>query len=269
MTSGTTARGAVRRVGNSRGLEILVRLGFAASGLIHLVLGSLAIQVALHHGGESDQSGALAQIAKLPGGGVILWISVAGMFALALWLLIQAVLGIGSASKKRWARTLVSVGKAAAYLALAATALTFAQGHSSNSSSSTRHASSTLLALPGGQFILGLVGVAAVGIGGYFVAKGVRRGFTKDISVPGGGAHTPVIALGVVGYVAKGIAVVVAGVLFVVAAVKVDPKQATGLDGALRSLASLPFGQVLLIAIGVGLIAFGLYTFVRARFAHV
>jgi hypothetical protein len=55
----------------------------------------------------------------------------------------------------------------------------------------------------------------------------------------------------------------------VVAAVKVDPQQATGLDGALRSLASLPFGQVLLIAIGIGLIAFGLYTFVRARFARV
>jgi hypothetical protein len=269
MTSRTTAGGAARRVGSNRGLEVLVRLGFAASALIHLVLGSLAIQVALHHGGESDQSGALAQISKLPAGGVILWISVVGMFALALWLLIQAVLGIGSASKKRWARSLVSAGKAAAYGALGATAVTFAQGHSSDSTSSTRHASSTLLALPGGQFVLGLVGVAAIGIGGYFVAKGIRQGFTKDITVPGGVAHNPVVVLGVVGYVAKGIAVVVVGVLFVVAAVKVDPKQATGLDGALRALASLPFGQVLLIAIGIGLIAFGLYTFVRARFGHV
>jgi hypothetical protein len=61
----------------------------------------------------------------------------------------------------------------------------------------------------------------------------------------------------------------VVGVLFVVAAVTLDPKRATGLDGAVRSLASLPFGQVLLVAVGLGLIAFGLYTFVRARFAHV
>jgi hypothetical protein len=129
--------------------------------------------------------------------------------------------------------------------------------------------SRTVLDLPGGQVLLGLIGVAAVGIGGYFIAKGARRRFTRDIRVPDGPARHPVLALGVVGYVAKGIAVAIAGVLFVVAAVTVDPNRASGLDGALRALAELPFGQVLLIAIGVGLIAFGGYTFVRARYAHV
>jgi hypothetical protein len=256
-------------VEHSRGLEVLVRIGFAASGLIHLMLGYLAIQVALQHGGESDQSGAFRQIAKLPVGGAILWITVAGMFALALWLLIQALLGIGSSSKKRWARSLVSAGKAVAYGALGATALVFARGGSSSSTSSTRHASSTLLSLPGGQLLLGLVGLAAVGIGGYLVAKGIRQKFTQDISLPSGAARRPVLVLGTTGYVAKGIAVAVVGVLFVIAAITVDAKQATGLDGALRSLSTLPFGQVLLVVIGLGLIAFGLYTFVRARLAHV
>jgi hypothetical protein len=264
-----TPRSTVRTIENSPALEVLVRVGFAASGLIHLLLGYLAIQVALHHGGESDQSGAFAQIAKLPIGGAVLWVSVVGMFALALWLLVQGVLGIGASSKQRWVRSLVPVGKAVAYGALGATALVYARGGTSSSTSSTRSASSTLLGLPGGQLLLALVGLGAVGIGGYFVAKGVRQRFTRDIRVPGGDARRPVIVLGVTGYVAKGIAVAIAGVLFVVAAVTVDPKQATGLDGALRSLASLPFGQVLLIAVAVGLIAFGLYTFVRARFAHL
>jgi hypothetical protein len=264
-----TARSTAHAVENSTALEILVRIGFAASGLVHLLLGYLAIQVAFHHGGESDQSGAFAQIAKLPVGGAILWVTVAGMFALALWLLIQAALGVGSSSKKRWARSLVSVGKAVAYGALGATALVYARGGTSSSTSSTRRASTTLLGLPGGQLLLALAGLAAIGIGGYFIAKGVRKRFTRDIRVPGGSARRPVMALGVTGYVAKGIAVVIAGVLFVVAAVTVDPKQATGLDGALRSLSSLPFGQVLLVAVGIGLIAFGLYTFVRARYAHV
>lgn len=269
MNTRTTSREAARKVQDSRGLEVLVRVGYAASGLIHLLLGSLAIQVAFRRGGESDQSGAFTQIAKLPIGGAILWITVVGMFALALWLLIQAALGIGSSSRKRWSRSLQSAGKAVAYGALGATALTFARGGRSSSSSSTRHASSTLLSLPGGQILLGLVGLGALAIGGYLVVKGVRQRFTRDIAVPGGRAHRPVIVLGVVGYVAKGIAIAVVGVLFVVAAVTVDPDQATGLDGAVRSLAALPFGQVLLVAIGLGLIAFGLYTFVRARLAHV
>jgi hypothetical protein len=269
MPTNTTPRSAASKAGNSKPLELLVRVGFAASGLIHLLLGYLAIQVALHHGGSPDQSGAFAQIAKLPVGGAILWITVAGMFALALWLLIQAALGIGSSSKKRWTRSLVSAGKAIAYAALGLTALTFARGGSSSSASSTQHASSTLLTLPGGQLLLALIGLATIGIGGYFIAKGVRQRFTQDITVPHGTARRPVIVLGVTGYVAKGIAIAIVGVLFVVAAITLDPKKASGLDGALNSLSSLPFGQILLVAVGIGLIAFGLYTFVRARFAHV
>jgi hypothetical protein len=143
MSTRTRSRTAARKVQDSRGLEVLVRAGYAASGLIHLLLGYLAIQVAFHRGGESDQSGAFTQIAKLPVGGAILWITVVGMFALALWLLIQAVLGIGSSSRKRWSRSLVSAGKAVAYGALGATALTFAQGGRSSSTSSTRRASSS------------------------------------------------------------------------------------------------------------------------------
>ena len=75
--------------------------------------------------------------------------------------------------------------------------------------------------------------------------------------------------LGTVGYVAKGVAIIVVGILFAVAAVKVDPDDSTGLDGALKSLASLPFGMVILIAVGLGLIAYGVYTFVRARYARL
>ncbi len=269
MSQGVRAGRMARSAGRSRALEILARVGFAASGLIHLLLGALAIQVALHHGGESDQSGAIAQIAKLPGGAILLWVTVVGLFALALFLLIQAVLGIGSSSKKRWVRSLVSLAKAIAYGALAGTALTFARGGSSNAKSSTQHASGSILALPGGQILLGLAGLIAIGVGVYMIAKGARRKFTEDITVPHGPAERPVVVLGVVGYVAKGIAIVVVGVLFVVAAVTVDPNRASGLDGALKALAALPFGAVILIAVGIGLIAFGLYTFARARLARL
>ncbi|NQX28114.1 DUF1206 domain-containing protein [Microbacteriaceae bacterium VKM Ac-2854] len=261
--------GAARDVGNSRALEILARVGFAASALVHLLLGAVAIRVAFTGQGQSDQSGALAEIAKFPGGAILLWIVVVGLFALGLWLIVQAVLGIGSSSKKRWMRSLVSLGKALAYVALGVTALSFAQGKAASSSDSTQQASSTLLTLPGGQLLLGAVGVLAAGIGGYFVFKGVTRRFRDDLTLPVGRVGRVVVAAGITGYIAKGVAVFVVGVLFVVAAATVDPGNATGLDGALKSLASLTFGAIILTAVGIGLIAYGLYTFVRARYARL
>jgi hypothetical protein len=268
MTSAHPARVA-RSVGSSRALTVLARLGFGGSALIHLFIGYLAIRVAFHQYAETDQSGAIAQISQLPGGIMLLWIAVVGLFALALWLVIQAVLGIGYASKKRWVRSLVAVAKAMAYVVLGITALTFARGGSSNASSSTEQASTGILALPGGQLLLGLVGLVAFAVGGYLVNKGARRGFVNDIVLPSGAARRAVLVLGTVGYIAKGIAIAVVGVLFVVAAVIVDPSQASGLDGALKALALLPFGSAILIAVGVGLIAFGVYTFARARLARL
>ncbi|MFI5086038.1 MAG: DUF1206 domain-containing protein, partial [Actinomycetales bacterium] len=131
------------------------------------------------------------------------------------------------------------------------------------------NASSTLLNLPGGVFLLVLAGLVTAGIGVYFLVKGVRQKFRDDITLPRGSAERAVVALGILGYVAKGVAIVTVGVLLVIAAVKVNPSDAAGLDGALKSLVALPFGQLILLAVGVGLIAYGLYSFARARLARL
>lgn len=269
MNAAGDAHQAVRKAGNSRALTTVARVGFAASGLMHLLMGYLAIRIANHQGGESDQSGAFAQMAKLPGGMILLWVTVVGLAALALWLLVQAALGIGSSSKKRWVRSLVSLGKGVAYAALASTALSLALRHPSDSSKSAQQASGTILSLPGGQVLLIAVGLVTAGIGGYFIYKGARQKFHEDIVLPSGQARKAVDVLGMTGYIAKGIAIVTLGVLFIIAAVRVDPGDAAGLDGALKALAALPFGEAILIMIGVGLLAYGLYSFVRARLARL
>ncbi|WP_425864875.1 DUF1206 domain-containing protein [Arthrobacter sp. TWP1-1] len=269
MNAGREARRAASRAGNSPALTTIARIGFAASGLVHLLMGYLAIRIATHQGGESDQSGAFAQMVKLPGGMIILWVTVVGLTALALWLLLQASLGIGSSSKKRWARSLISLGKAVAYVALAATALSLALRHPTDSAASTQQASGTILSLPGGQALLIAVGLITAGIGGYFIYKGARKKFHEDISLPAGGAGKAVDLLGIAGYVAKGIAIVTLGILFIVAAVKVDPKDASGLDGALKALVALPFGEAILLVIACGLVAYGLYSFARAKLAKL
>lgn len=269
MSAGTEAKQAASRAANSTTLRTLARTGYAASALVHLLLGYLAIRVAFHHSAESDPSGALAQIAKLPGGTAILWLTVIGLGALGLWYLVEAALGIGSSSKKRWLRSLVMVAKAIAYLALAITALGFARGQGTSGKNSTQHASGTILALPGGQILLALIGLIGVGVGIYFIYKGAKQKFTDDIRMPSGPSRRPLAVLGIAGYVSKGVAVGVAGALFVVAAVQVKPNSASGLDGALKSLANVPFGTALLVVIGVGLIAYGVYTFARACLARL
>lgn len=269
MSAGTEAKRAAGKAANSTALTALARAGYGASALVHLLLGYLAIRVAFHHSAESDQSGALAQIAKLPGGTIILWVTVIGLAALGLWYLVEAGLGIGSTWKRRWMRSLMMAAKGVAYMALAVTAIGFAVGTGTSAKNSTRHASGAILALPGGQVLLGLIGLAAVGVGGYFVYKGATQKFRDDVRVPSGPLRRPLLALGVCGYVAKGVAIGIAGVLFVVAAVKVKPSDASGLDGALKSLTAVPFGAVLLVVIGVGLIAYGVYTFARARLARL
>jgi len=269
MNVGRGAKRAARKAGDSPFVTIIARVGFAASGIMHLLMGYIAVRIALHHGGESDQSGAFAQLTKLPGGTIVLWVTVVGMAALALWLLLQASLGIGSSSKKRWVRSLISVGKAAAYLALAWTALAFVLHRPSSSTSTTRHASGTILSLPGGQTLLIIVGLATAGMGGYFIYKGARQKFRDDIQLRGRRSDLAVIALAMTGYIAKGIAIIAVGVLFIVAAIKINPQDASGLDGALKSLAGLPYGQAILIIIGLGLMAYGLYSFARARLARL
>ncbi|WP_449371839.1 DUF1206 domain-containing protein [Arthrobacter psychrolactophilus] len=269
MIGSKEARRVARRAGNSRALTTIARIGFAASGLMHLLMGYLAIRIANHQGGESDQSGAFAQMAKLPGGTILVWVTVVGLTALALWLLLQAALGIGSASKKRWARSLVSFGKSVAYFTLASTALSMALRQPTDSATSARQASRTILSLPGGQLMLIVAGIIAAGIGGYLVVKGVRRKFHEDIEVPTGHAKTAIEVLGIAGYVAKGIAIVTLGILLIVAAIQVDPQDASGLDGALKALVALPFGEAILLVIGCGLMAYGLYSFARARLAKL
>ena len=71
--------------------------------------------------------------------------------------------------------------------------------------------------------------------------------------------------LGKVGYIAKGIAIALVGGLFGYAAITHDPKKSGGLDQALQTVLEQPFGPVLLTAIGLGIGAYGLFCFARAK----
>lgn len=269
MTSNASATSAARAAQDSTAFRVVARIGYAVLGVLHVLIGAIAISIAVGGGGDADQGGALAQVQKTPGGVLLLWVIVLGLAALSVWQITEAVVERDPDAKKRWGYRGKYLGTAAAYISIAVTALVFALGGSSDSSEAPQSLSAQLLATGWGVALLVLIGLVIAALGVVFVVRGITRAFEKNLSTPTGTVGKAIIAFGVIGYVAKGIAIGVAGVLFIVAAITHDPSKSGGLDAALHALAALPFGAAILWIVGAGLIVYGLFCFARARYARM
>lgn len=258
----TGLRAASRRAGNHPALETAARVGYVVNGVLHIVIGVIAVQLALGvKGSSADQSGALGTLADSTLGLFTLWVAVVGWLGLAIWQVTEAISG-----GLRTGDRLKAAAKAVAYLALSWAAFGFASGAGSSSKKQSTDFTASLMEKPAGQWLVGAVGLLVVGIGVYHLVKGWKKKFLQDLdSHPG----EWIVKAGRVGYIAKGIALGIVGGLFVLAAVRHSPREARGLDGALRNLLGAPGGPVLLGLVALGLIAFGIYSFGRARHADV
>jgi hypothetical protein len=255
---------AARDAGDSEALEWAARIGYAVNGLMHLLIAWIAIQLAFGGGGKggkrADQSGALQTLASNGVGIVLLWVAVAGFAGLAIWQLTQVFVGHGAGDRVK------AAAKCVVYLALAWTALSFATGSGKASEKQTSDLTAGLMSKPAGGALVVVIGLVVLGVAVYHVYKGWSRKFLQDLrSQPG----RPVVMLARFGYIAKGVALGVVGVLFCLAGLHNDPKQAGGLDKGLRTLLDAPFGKVLLVIVALGLAAYGIYSFARARDAKV
>jgi hypothetical protein len=256
------------RLQDSRALTLMARGGFAMNGLLHILIGGLALRVAFGSDAKADQGGALGSLAETPGGVITLAIVTVGLWALGLFQVLEALLVRGT-DKEDWGARAKEGGKGIAYLAVGSSSAVYVVGGTTNSSEQTQKLSAELLATPGGVFALILVALVVAAIGVYFVAKGARQKFLGDISEPRGPVTTGIVVLGIGGYIAKGIALVAVGGLFALAAATTNASAATGLDGALKSLVALPFGVAILTVVAVGLIFYGVYCFARAKYADL
>lgn len=266
----TNPTSAARAAQDSTVFRVLARIGFLVLGIVHIVIGLVAISIVVGGGGgEADQGGAMEQIRATPVGVFLLWVIALGLAALAIWQIAEAVLERDPDTKKRWGYRVKFIGTALAYIAIAWTALIYALGGQSDSSTSSQTFSAKLMQAPAGIALLVAVGVIIAVIGVAFIVRGATRGFEKHLDLPSGVARRGIVTFGVVGYIAKGIAIAVTGVLFVVAALTHDASKAGGLDAALHSLAALPFGPIILWTVGAGLVIYGLFCFARARYARM
>lgn len=263
-----------REAEQSTPLRALARAGYAANGVVHILIGVIALVVAFGGDGAIDQSGALMGIAGLPLGFVALWSIAITLGALGVWQLLEGILAPAPTADARglaqkWGRRVGAWGQAAIFMALGVISASVALGARVNTEQAVEYASRGLLRIPGGPIVLVLVGLG-IGIGGIaFIVMGVRRSFRNKIDIPEHGIGRSIAGLGVVGFVAKGIALVIVGVLLVIAALRSDADTAGGLDGALQALLTVTLGPWLVAAVGIGFIAYGVFCLFRARYARL
>ena len=240
-------------------------VGLIAYGIVHLAVTWVALQVAWGHAQKSaNQQGAIAELASTPVGPLLLWILAVGFFALVLWRLMLAFRGFTWLKKRRrtWKR-IGSLGQAVVYGYLGVVSLKFALG-SGSSSGGGKGITERLMDNSLGRVLLLVVAACVMAVGIGLIVKGIRKSFKTELE--GGGSA--LIRLGQIGYIAKGIAILIAGFLIGWATIKHHPGQAGGLDAAVHAIKNQPYGPVLLTVLAAGIACFGVYCFGWARRAR-
>jgi hypothetical protein len=274
MTSAASqVRYTASRAANSKPLEYLARGGFVCYGVIHLLFAWVALQVAFGNSSqEGDQTGALRKLASQPAGKTLVIVVVIGMVALAIWQAFEAIIGqSGEQDKEAIAERVINGIRALIYLWLAWVGVKVVSGAASSQSKSSQNTTKNLMDSAGGRWLVGLIGLVVVGVGIGLCWYGLTKRFEKRLNTA---QMSPTVRkatrrLGMFGYSAKGVAYGIVGVLVLAAGVTYDAKKASGLDGALKTLASHGWGVWLLALIALGFVAFGIYCFFQARYRKV
>jgi hypothetical protein len=269
-----SVRSAGRQAASSRWLEWLARGGFLARGVIYILIGVLAVQIGLGaRGKEADSTGALHAIAARPGGAAVLWLLAVGFAGMALWRLAEAAYGQAGPGGRKASRRVTSLARGVFYALVCAgvVGLVAGSGGPAPGNSQSEDLTARLMNHAGGRWLVLLIGLGVVAAGIGMVVTGVRRKFLTQLRLARMSSRTRKIVetLGTVGNTAGGIVIGIVGVLLVVAAVTFDPQKAQGLDGALRRIARTPLGSWLLVAVAVGLVIFGVYSWCEARWRNV
>jgi hypothetical protein len=258
-------------VTNSKPLEYAARAGFAVSGVLHFLIGLVAIRLAMGGQGQADVSGAVEELAKQPAGPALLWSAFAACVALAIWQTSDAVFDFNHLpTKDKVGKKLKAALQAVVYAGFGLTLASVALGAHADHRRSTSDLTVQLMKAPGGVLLLIVVGAAIAVTGVVYAIRGFRKSFLKYLRLPAN-EHTrsAVTIAGVAGYAAKGVALLLTGLLIVIATVKANPAESTGLDGGLKALREQPLGMYMLAAVGAGLICYGIFLAVRARLARM
>jgi hypothetical protein len=252
-------------------LEWPARAGLVARGAVYVIVGVLAIKLALGDGGRTiNQQGALHTIAQQPFGKALLVLMAVGLGGYAVWRLVRAAIGHGSEAQDDTKERVSGFVSGIVYAALCVTAVKILVGAGSSGGSPDK-AAGGVLDWPAGPWLVGIAGVILVGVGLEQGRKGAQRKFLEDSRTAemSHRVRQAFTGLGVFGHLARMVVFAMIGWFLVKAALDYSPKEAVGLDGALAKLSQSALGPVALGLVAAGLIGFGLFSIADARYRRV
>jgi len=257
-------------------VEGLARIGYATRGLIYFVIGLLTILLSFGYGGKTtDQQGAIAMIGKQPFGGLLLWLVLIGLVCYSLWGLIRAIFNPlhKTHDLKGFAVRVGFFVSGVAYATLVLPTYGLISGGSQPAQNGVQqdqiqNFAAAVLAIPFGQWLVGIVGIIVILIGIYQFVLGFTPVFENQIILV---KLTPVQVkrvkfLGRFGTVSRGVIISLIGIFLVDAAYTSNSKLAKGFDSAMTTILQQPFGPWLMGIVALGLISLGLYSLCVAIF---
>lgn len=255
----------------------LARFGFYTKAFLFIVIGVLAVMVAVgQRGGElADATGALARIARLDFGIVLLVIFIAGAVGHGAWNILRGVADIDNAGKK-WRGiilrgTAVCIGIFYFWLAYSAWRIIVFARAADEMVALQKTLASVLLALPLGWLLTFIIGLITVGVAFQQTWVGLTGKYQNNFRLFTLSENQKrfVTALGILSFTARSLLLGLIGYFFISAAINYNPDEAIGLDGALALLAASYYGKTLLFVTAIGLFAHGILSLYEARFRRL
>lgn len=256
-------------------LELIARVGYGARGLVYLSLGLVTLLAAIDVVGASvGTTGAVGAVAEQPLGRLWLLGLGLGLWAFVLWRVLQSVFDADREGTSRKA-LLLRAGQASSgvfYALLAATVFEVLDEIETNPAADdiaeNQDKAAALLALPFGDWILIGAGLVIAGVGVGNILKGIGKDFGEDLDCSTSlGKRFAVLARA--GYVARGLAYLPLALFVVLAGFRAQADDVTSFGGSLDALEAQPGGSVILGLVAVGLMAFGLFALIEARYRRI
>lgn len=258
-------------------IKKLAEFGFYTKGFLFIVIGVLAILVAMgdKSGQLADPTGALTRIAQASYGKVILMIFIVGAVGHGVWNILRGAADVDNAGKN-WQgiiKRIIAGGVGLFYLFLAWTAWTIVTtaNVAVQNGAVQKTITAIILAFPLGAILVFLIGLIVIGAGISECYRGVSGKFQEDFRLRElkGFKRRVVAVLGALGFTARAVIYALMGYFFIVAAVNSNPNDAVGIDGALLALTQTFYGKTLLFVAAVGLICHGVLSLYEARYRRI
>jgi hypothetical protein len=252
-------------------VQRLARLGYAAQGTVYVIIGGIAAHAAFTPAEPvQGPQGAMGTILEQPFGRILLGITALGLAGYVLWRTVQAVMDpehTGGGAKRAFTRAGYAIS-ALGYAALTLAAVRMIRGTRGGQGNQQQAWTATLMDKPFGRWAIGLVGLGVAAYGIYQLVKAFKSDLDRRLNLEGSAVATRhrVVALGRAGMAARGVVFCIVGWLVIQAARTYDAAKAQGLQGALGTLREAAYGPYLLAAVALGLIAYGIFQLVKARY---